>query len=330
MNILVTGGTGYIGSHTVVELLAAGYNIVIADNLINSKSEVIDYIEEISGKKVKFYEMDICDEDKLEQIFIDNKIDGIVHFAGLKAVGESVTQAIRYYRNNLTATMNLCYMCEKYDVKNFIFSSSATVYGENKSPFIETMELGKTTNPYGETKVMSERILTDFANSVKGMKVTLLRYFNPLGAHPSGLIGEIPNGVPNNLLPYIAQVAVGIRDKLYIFGDDYETVDGTGVRDYIHVMDLAEGHVAALSNMNEGIDIYNLGTGIGVSVFQLIHTFEIVNDVKIPYEIVARRVGDIATCYANSDKAKKDLIWEAKRNLEDMCKSSWNFYKTRR
>lgn len=330
MNILVTGGTGYIGSHTVVELLAAGYDIVIADNLINSKSEVIDYIEEISGKKVKFYEMDICDEDKLERIFTDNKIDGIVHFAGLKAVGESVKQAMRYYRNNLTATMNLCYMCEKYGVKNFIFSSSATVYGDNKSPFVETMELGKTTNPYGESKVMSERILTDFATSVEGMRVTLLRYFNPLGAHPSGLIGEIPNGVPNNLLPYIAQVAIGMREKLYVFGDDYKTVDGTGVRDYIHVMDLAEGHVAALNHMKVGIDVYNLGTGIGVSVFELIHTFESVNKVNVAYEVVDRRAGDIASCYANADKAKRELKWQARRNIENMCKSSWNFYKSRR
>src|SRR5690554_7644686 len=263
----------------------------------------------------------------MDKIFKKEKVDAIIHFAGYKAVGESVLRPLMYYQNNLNTTMVLAKMAEKYKVKNFIFSSSATVYGEQPSPLIETMDLKQTTNPYGETKKMSERILTDFAVNNKFMKVTLLRYFNPIGAHRSGLIGEKPQGIPNNLMPYVTQVAKGIREKLFVFGNDYDTVDGTGVRDYIHVVDLAKGHIAALLKAKQGLNVYNLGSGVGTSVLQLISTFEKVNNIKIPYEIIDRRPGDLATVYADASKAKEELDWETKLTIEDMVKDAWTFEK---
>lgn len=325
MNILITGGAGYIGSHTCVALLNEGQNVIVADNLINSKAETIDKIKQITNKDVTFYKVDITDEAKVETIFRNHKIDAIIHFAGLKAVGESVEKPLEYYYNNLLSTMVLCKMCKKYDVNKFVFSSSATVYGDNKVPFTETMELKPTTNPYGETKAMIERILTDIAKANKDFSVALLRYFNPVGAHESGLIGESPNGIPNNLMPYITKVAKGELKKLHIFGDDYPTVDGTGVRDYIHVVDLAEGHIAALKNLTPGVHIYNLGTGKGTSVMQLVKAFEEANNIKIPYEITPRRPGDIATCYADTTKANTELQWKAKKDIKDMCRDAWRF-----
>jgi UDP-glucose 4-epimerase len=325
MNILVTGGAGYIGSHTCVALLQAGHKVIIADNLCNSKKESIDNIRKIMNKEVVFYKADVTDENVLNEIFSKNKIDGVIHFAGLKAVGESVKKPLEYYYNNLVSTMVLCKVCKKYGVEKFVFSSSATVYGNNKVPFVETMNLMPTTNPYGETKAMIERILTDIAKTNPKWSVALLRYFNPAGAHESGLIGESPNGIPNNLMPYITKVAKGELKSLRIFGNDYPTVDGTGVRDYIHVMDLAEGHVAALDKLTSGVHIYNLGTGYGTSVLQLVKAFEEANGVKVPYEIVCRRPGDIAECYADCSKAKKELHWSAKRNIMDMCRDAWRF-----
>lgn len=327
MNILVTGGNGFIGSHTCISLLEAGHSVIIVDNLCNSKIETINKIELISNKKVDFFEVDVTNKKDLELIFKNNKIDGIIHFAGLKAVGESVQKPLEYYFNNLVSTMYLLEMCKKYKVNKFIFSSSATVYGENKVPFTEDMNLLPTTNPYGETKAMSERILKDFANVNSDFCVGILRYFNPVGAHKSGLIGEAPNGIPNNLMPYIAKVAKGELDHLRIFGNDYETVDGTGVRDYIHVVDLANGHVASLSNLKTGINLYNLGTGKGTSVLELVHAFERANNITIPYEIVERRSGDIASCYADTKNAEINLNWTAKKTIEDMCRDSWNFEK---
>lgn len=327
MNILVAGGAGYIGSHTCIVLLEAGYEVIIADNLSNSSAEVIDKIQKISGKQIKFYKVDLTDENATEKIFTENNIEGIIHFAGFKAVGESVEKPLEYYYNNLLSTIVLCKLCEKYNVNKFVFSSSATVYGNNTVPFVETMDLLPTTNPYGETKVMNERILTDTAKANTEFSVTLLRYFNPIGAHESGLIGEVPSGIPNNLMPYITQVAKGKLDKLKVFGNDYDTVDGTGVRDYIHVFDLAEGHLAAIENMKKGVSIYNLGTGHGISVLQLVNTFENVNQVNIPYEITDRRKGDIAECYADAGKAKKELNWEAKKNVKDMVRDAWRFEK---
>lgn len=327
MNILVTGGAGYIGSHTSVALLEAGHKVIVADNLCNSKAESIDKIKQITNKEVTFYKIDVTDEAALEIIFATHKIDGVIHFAGLKAVGESVEKPFEYYYNNLVSTMILSKLCIKYGVNNFVFSSSATVYGDNKVPFVETMELLPTTNPYGETKAMCERILKDIAKANSDFSVTLLRYFNPIGAHPSGLIGEAPNGIPNNLMPYITKVAKGELEKLRIFGDDYNTVDGTGVRDYIHVMDLAEGHVLALNNKEAGTHIYNLGTGEGTSVLQLVNAFEEANNIKVSYEIVDRRPGDIAECYADASKAKKELGWIAKRGIVEMCKNAWIFEK---
>lgn len=327
MNILVTGGAGYIGSHTCVELLNNNHTVVVADNLCNSKAESIDKIKQITNKEVIFYKIDVTDEAALEIIFATHKIDGVIHFAGLKAVGESVEKPFEYYYNNLVSTMILSKLCIKYKVNKFVFSSSATVYGDNKVPFVETMDLLPTTNPYGETKAMCERILKDIAKANSDFSVTLLRYFNPIGAHPSGLIGEAPNGIPNNLMPYITKVAKGELEKLRIFGDDYNTVDGTGVRDYIHVMDLAEGHVLALNNNESGTHIYNLGTGEGTSVLQLVNSFEEANDIKVPYEIVERRAGDIAECYADASKAKKELGWIAKRGIVEMCRDSWRFKK---
>ncbi|MDM8533423.1 UDP-glucose 4-epimerase GalE [Clostridiaceae bacterium HSG29] len=327
MNILVTGGTGYIGSHTCVELLNSNHSVVIVDNLINSKIETIDKIQEITGKDVVFYEKDVTNKESVDEIFSNHKFDGIIHFAGLKAVGESVSKPLDYYFNNLVSTMVLSKACIKYGVNKFVFSSSATVYGDNKVPFIETMELLKTTNPYGETKAMSERILTDTSLANSEFSVALLRYFNPVGAHESGLIGESPNGIPNNLMPFVSKVAKGELKKLSIFGDDYNTVDGTGVRDYIHVVDLAIGHVSAIEKLNSGVNVYNLGTGKGTSVLEIVNAFKEVNKIDIPYEIVERRPGDIASCYADANKAKKELNWEAKKDINEMVRDSWRFEK---
>ncbi|OAT80980.1 UDP-glucose 4-epimerase GalE [Bacillus sp. MKU004] len=327
MNILVTGGAGYIGSHTCIALLEAGHSVIIADNLCNSKRETIVKVKDITAKEVIFYEIDVTDEGAMDSIFRDNKIDGIIHFAGLKAVGESVEKPLYYYYNNIVSTMVLAKACHKYNVNRFVFSSSATVYGDNKVPFTETMDLLPTTNPYGETKAMSERILTDIAKVNPGFSVALLRYFNPVGAHEGGLIGEAPNGIPNNLMPYVTQVAKGKLEKLRVFGNDYPTIDGTGVRDYIHVLDLAEGHVAALDNLKEGAHVYNLGTGQGTSVLELVKAFEEANGIEVPYEIVDRRPGDIASCYADASKAKRELGWAAKRDIISMCRDSWRFEK---
>ena len=327
MNILVTGGAGYIGSHTCIKLLEAGYKVIIADNLSNSRIDVIDKISKITNLDVMFYEVDVTDENTTKKIFEENNIDGIIHFAGLKAVGESVEKPLDYYYNNILSTLVLCRLCKKYNVNNFVFSSSATVYGNNSDPFVETMDLLSTTNPYGETKAMNERILSDAVKANPNLAVTLLRYFNPIGAHESGLIGEVPNGIPNNLMPYISQVAKGKLDKLKVFGNDYDTVDGTGVRDYIHVLDLADGHVAAIKNIKKGVNIYNLGTGYGTSVLELINTFIAVNKVDVPYEIVGRRTGDIAQCFADVNKAKIELGWTAKHSLEDMVRDAWRFEK---
>lgn len=327
MNILVTGGAGYIGSHTCVALLEAGHSVIIADNLSNSKLETVGKIMDIVDKEVTFYEIDVTDAEAVNIIFKNYKIDGVIHFAGLKAVGESVVKPLEYYYNNIVSTMVLTKACQKYGVNRFVFSSSATVYGDNTVPFVETMDLLPTTNPYGETKAMSERILTDIANANSAFSVSILRYFNPVGAHDSGLIGEAPNGIPSNLMPYITQVAKGKLEKLRVFGKNYSTVDGTGVRDYIHVVDLAVGHVAAIENLTEGVHIYNLGTGQGTSVLELVKAFEEANDIEVPYEIVSRRFGDIAECYADASKAERELGWTAKRNLIAMCRDSWRFEK---
>ncbi len=327
LNILVTGGTGYIGSHTCISLIEAGHSVVIIDNLSNSKKDVIDKIKFITGVDVPFHHIDATDETLMDKVFTKYNFDGVIHFAGYKAVGESVEKPLAYYMNNLLSTIVVSKMCSKHKVHKFVFSSSATVYGDNQVPFIESMTLLPTTNPYGETKAMSERILKDFSKSNQLMSFTLLRYFNPVGAHTSGLIGELPNGRPNNLMPFITQVAKGSRPELSVFGDDYDTVDGTGVRDYIHVVDLALGHVAAIENDTLGVSIYNLGTGNGTSVVQLIEAFKTVNNIAVPYKIVDRRPGDIASCYANVDKAKVELGWTAQRTIEDMCKDSWHFEK---
>lgn len=328
MNILVTGGAGYIGSHTCVTLLEAGHGVIIADNLSNSRPETLDKIEQITGRKVVFYEIDVTEWSEVERVFSDHDIDGLIHFAGFKAVGESVEKPLAYYHNNTVSTMILAKACLKYGVDRFVFSSSATVYGENEVPFTETMALLPATNPYGETKAISEKILRDVARANPSFSVSLLRYFNPVGAHESGLIGELPSGIPNNIMPYITQVASGKLEKLHIFGDNYPTADGTGVRDYIHVMDLAEGHVAALDTLTSGLQIYNLGTGQGTSVLQLVTAFEEANGIKVPYEIVARRPGDIASCYADTTKAARELGWKAKRGLEAMCRDAWRFENT--
>lgn len=325
MNILVTGGLGYIGSHTVVSLLEAGCSVVIADNLSNSKLDMLYALQRITNIQIPFHEIDVTNSDVVEALFEQYHFDGVIHFAGYKAVGESNVKPLKYYRNNLLSTITISEACKKYNVKKIVFSSSATVYGENKSPLLETMELLPTSNPYGETKAMCERILTDLYKSETDFEIALLRYFNPIGAHPSGLIGETPNGVPNNLMPYVTQVAKGKLQQLQVFGDDYPTVDGTGVRDYIHVVDLAEGHVAALQGLMRGIHTYNLGTGVGTSVMELIQTFERVNNLTIPYKIIARRTGDLAICYADVTKAKQKLGWTAKRTLEDMCIDAWRF-----
>ena len=327
MAILVTGGAGYIGSHTSVELLEAGYDIVIVDNFVNSNADSLDKIREITKKDFKFYEADLRDREAVAKIFAENKIDAVIHFAGLKAVGESVEKPLEYYDNNLGSTLVLCEEMKKAGCKKIVFSSSATVYGmNNKVPFTEEYPTS-ATNPYGYTKVMIEQILRDLWVSDNSWSVVLLRYFNPIGAHKSGLIGENPNGIPNNLLPYVAQVAVGKLPELSVFGNDYDTVDGTGVRDYIHVVDLAQGHLAALkyAMANETVEAVNLGTGKGTSVLEIVTAFEKASGRKVPYAIKPRRPGDIATCYAKTTKAKELLGWEAKYDINDMCEDTWRF-----
>ena len=329
MSILVTGGAGFIGSHTVVELLEEKEDIIIVDNFINSKPDVLDKIKEITKKDFKFYEVDMLNEEKMEEIFKENNIEAVIHFAGLKAVGESVEKPIEYYHNNITGTLVLLKLMKKYNCKKIIFSSSATVYGTPKEvPIKEDFPLS-TTNPYGSTKLMIEQILRDVCVADKEFCAILLRYFNPIGAHKSGLLGENPNGIPNNLMPYINQVALGKLDHLNVFGNDYPTVDGTGVRDYIHVVDLAKGHVKALAKAREitGAEAYNLGTGRGYSVLEIVKAFENSNNIKVKYEITARRPGDIAECYADPTKAKEELGWTANKTLDEMCKDSWNFTK---
>lgn len=331
MSILVTGGTGYIGSHTVIELLKNGEEIVVVDNLSNSKIEMVDKIKKLSGKDFKFYQVDLLDRENLEKVFQENDIKEVIHFAGLKAVGESCEKPIEYYHNNITGTLILVDLMRKYDCKKIVFSSSATVYGDPATvPIKEDFPLS-TTNPYGSTKLMIERILTDIYKSDDEWTVILLRYFNPIGAHESGEIGEDPNGIPNNLMPYINYVASGKLDHLNVFGDDYDTPDGTGVRDYIHVVDLALGHLKAIEKAREikGIEIYNLGTGKGYSVLDIVKAFEKATGIKIKYERTPRRPGDIATCYADPSKAKKELGWEATRDLEQMCKDSWRYTKNK-
>ena len=330
MAILVTGGAGYIGSHTCVELLNAGYDVVVADNLYNSSKKAVDRVEQITGKKLKFYEVDLLDQPKVKEIFDKEEIEAVIHFAGLKAVGESVHKPLEYYNNNITGTLILCDEMRKHGVKNIVFSSSATVYGDPAQiPITEKCPKGEITNPYGRTKGMLEQILTDLHTADPEWNVMLLRYFNPIGAHESGLIGEDPKGIPNNLVPYIAQVAIGKLDHLNVFGNDYDTPDGTGVRDYIHVVDLAVGHVKALKKIEEnaGLCIYNLGTGHGYSVLDIVKNFEAATGVEIPYSIKPRRPGDIATCYCDPSKAKRELGWEAKYGIKDMCADSWNWQK---
>ena len=328
MAILVTGGEGIIGSHTCVELLEAGYEVVVVDNLYNASRKSMDRIEQITGKKPIFYEADILDREALNKIFEKEQIDSVIHFAGLKAVGESVAKPIEYYYNNIAGTLVLCDVMRNHNVKNIVFSSSATVYGDPAFiPITEECPKGKITNPYGQTKGMLEQVLEDIHVSDPEWNVILLRYFNPIGAHKSGLIGEDPKGIPNNLVPYVAQVAIGKLECLGVFGDDYDTPDGTGVRDYIHVVDLAKGHVAAIKKLEEkkGVLIYNLGTGKGYSVLDVVHAFEKACGKKIPYAVKPRRPGDIATCYADPAKAKAELGWEAENGIEEMCADSWRW-----
>lgn len=329
MAILLPGGAGFIGSHTAVELLNAGKEIVIVDNFSNSKPQTLEAIKKITGKDFKFYEIDYLDKKSLEKVFKENQIEAVMNFAGFKAVGESVQKPIEYYQNNISGALVLLDIMKKYGVKKFIFSSSATVYGEpEKMPITEDCKTGGTTNPYGTTKLFIEQILKDIYASDNTWDICILRYFNPIGAHESGLIGEEPQGIPNNLMPYIVRVANGKLEQLSVFGDDYPTPDGTGVRDYIHVVDLAKGHVLALNKLEkegQGLYIYNLGTGKGYSVLDMVKAFEKSTGKKVPYKIAPRRAGDIATCYAEPKKAKEELGWEATKTLEDMCKDSWNF-----
>ncbi|WP_010678069.1 UDP-glucose 4-epimerase GalE [Bacillus timonensis] len=337
MSILVTGGAGYIGSHTCIELLESDYDLVVLDNLSNSSVESIRRVENITGKSIKFYKADLLNRNEVEQVFIENTIEAVIHFAGLKAVGESVHKPLQYYQNNISGTIILCETMEKYGVYNMVFSSSATVYGlQQQVPLSEELPI-KATNPYGRTKLMIEEILRDLYNSNNSWSIALLRYFNPVGAHPSGLIGEDPNGIPNNLIPFISQVAVGKLSCLNIFGNDYDTKDGTGIRDYIHVVDLAYGHIKALEKVlsSSGVDAYNLGTGKGYSVLEMIRSFEKASGRNIPYEIVGRRTGDIAISYADPSKAIAELKWIAKKGIKEMCEDSWrwqlhnpNGYKT--
>ncbi len=327
MAILVTGGAGYIGSHTCVQLLESGYEVVVVDNLYNSKSEAIRRVEKITGKKLTFYEMDVCDSSALREVFQKESIDAVIHFAAYKAVGESVRLPLEYYHNNLMSTIVLLETMKEFHVKNFVFSSSATVYGDPASVPIREDFPTSATNPYGQTKLMIEYILNDLHVAHPDFNIAVLRYFNPIGAHESGLIGEDPSDIPNNLVPYITQVAIGKLEKLQVFGDNYDTKDGTGVRDYIHVVDLANGHLAALKKLQEncGLVVYNLGTGTGYSVLDMVHAFEKTAGKEIPYVVVEPRAGDIATCYADSSKARLELGWEAKYSLEEMCRDSWNW-----
>lgn len=329
MKILVTGGAGYIGSHTCVELLNEGFEVVVIDNFSNSKSSSLDAIKKITGKDFKFYEIDYLDKDALNKVFEENKIDAVINFAGFKAVGESVQKPIEYYTNNISGALNLLDVMRKHNVKKFVFSSSATVYGNpEKIPLTEDCKIGGTTNPYGTSKLFIEQILKDIYVSDNSWDIIILRYFNPVGAHESGLIGEDPKGIPNNLMPYIAKVATKELKELSVFGNDYNTPDGTGVRDYIHVVDLAKGHVLALNKLEKegkGLFIYNLGTGTGYSVLDLVHTYEKANNVKVPYKIAPRRDGDIATCYSDPTKAKNELGFVATKTIEDMCHDSYKF-----
>lgn len=331
MSILVTGGAGFIGSHTCVELINAGYDVVVLDNLVNSSEKSLDRVAQIVGKKIKFYEVDCLDREGLCKIFENENIEAVIHFAGLKAVGESVYKPLEYYHNNITGTLILCDVMRQYSCKNIVFSSSATVYGNPAIiPIKEDCPKGELTNPYGRTKSMLEQILTDLHTADEQWNVTLLRYFNPIGAHESGLIGENPKGIPNNLLPYVTQVAVGKLKELSIFGNDYDTHDGTGVRDYIHVVDLANGHVKALDKILKAepkVRIYNLGTGIGYSVLDVVKAFEKANNIKINYTMKPRRAGDVAICYSDASKAKEELSWVASRDLETMCKDAWRWQK---
>ena len=330
MNVLVTGGAGYIGSHTCVELLESGYGVIVIDNLCNSNPESLNRVQEITGKNLKFYEGDVRDEVLLQKIFAENEIDCVIHFAGLKAVGESVAMPWKYYDNNLNSTLMLTKVMNQVGMKKIIFSSSATVYSaDNEMPLRETSRTGNCTNPYGWTKYMTEQILSGMCTADQQWSVVLLRYFNPIGAHISGRIGEDPRGIPNNLMPYITQVAVGRREKLSVFGNDYDTHDGTGVRDYIHVVDLAKGHVAAVKFVTEnaGCEVFNLGTGTGYSVLDMVNSFVSVNQVAVPYVITDRRPGDNAVCYADPDKSATLLGWKAEKTLDDMCRDSWNWQK---
>lgn len=328
MKILVTGGLGFIGSHTVVELAKENHEVIIVDNLFNAKEEVLEKLKKITGKTFKLYKYDLNDKEKVEEIFEENDIDAVIHFAGYKAVGESVKEPLMYYSNNLITTINILESMKKHNVKRIVFSSSATVYGEQSVPkYVETMKRGETTSPYGTTKAMIEKILEDLYFSDNSWDIIILRYFNPVGAHSSGLIGEEPNGIPNNLMPYVMKVASKKLEVLSIFGNDYPTPDGTGVRDYIHVVDLAKGHVKALENAPKGLNVYNLGSGKGVSVYELVTTFEKVNNVKVNHKFVERRPGDLPEYYADPTKAFKELGWKTEKTLEDICRDSWNYEK---
>lgn len=327
MKVLLTGGAGYIGSHTAIELITAGHDVVIVDNLSNSSREAISRVEQITERQIAFYELDVADSAALSKVFAEHRFDGVIHFAGLKSVGESVARPLSYYRNNIDSTLSLVEVMANHQVKRLIFSSSATVYGApDELPLIEDSRVGVgITNPYGQTKFMIEQIMRDIALANPELEITLLRYFNPIGAHPSGLIGEDPADIPNNLMPYVAQTAIGKRDKVSVFGDDYDTPDGTGVRDYIHVVDLAGGHVAALEHSQPGVAVYNLGTGVGTSVLELIEAFSQACGHDIPYEVTARRPGDVAACYASADKAGRELGWRAQLSIADACRDSWRW-----